>query len=190
MNKHEEIRKQLVIKALEMAGEQGWTHIKLSDLALACEVTPFDIGLYFEEKGDILTAFGRMVDSQVFESMGQSDVEMPCRDALFDVLMERFDVLNEYRSGVTAVLESFRCDPKQAVIACPHLFNSMSEMMAFSGIETDGIRGALKVAGLSGLYLKVLKTWKDDHSPDMGKTMAALDQALGRAERVVNMLVL
>lgn len=70
----------------------------------------------------------------------------------------------------------------------PHLCRSMTWMMEAAGIETLGLRGALKVAGLTGVYLKVLKTWTEDDSPDLAKTMAALDKDLGRAESFANTL--
>ena len=102
-------------------------------------------------------------------------------------MMERFDVLNEYRAGLVAILKSFRCDPKQAVISFPHLCKSMTWMLESAGVETTGIRGALKVAGLTGIYLDVQRIWMDDESADLSKTMAALDKDLGRAEQVINM---
>ena len=83
-------------------------------------------------------------------------------------------------------MHAFKFDPKEAVLSCPHLCRSMSWMLEASGVDTNGIRGAAKIIGLTGVYLKVLKTWRDDESPDLGKTMAALDKHLGQAERLAN----
>ncbi|MEC7576790.1 MAG: TetR family transcriptional regulator, partial [Pseudomonadota bacterium] len=78
--------------------------------------------------------------------------------------------------------ESFHYDPKQAVISCPHLCRSMSWMLEAAGIEVGGIKGAMKVAGLTALYIKTLRVWRSDESVDMAKVMAALDKDLGRVE--------
>jgi hypothetical protein len=102
--------------------------------------------------------------------------------------MERFEVLNEYRAALVSILDSFKTDPKQLVISCPHLGRSMSWMLEAAGVETDGLRGALKVAGLTALYIKTLHVWQDDESADMAKVMASLDKDLGRAERFANTL--
>ena len=59
-------------------------------------------------------------------------------------------------------------------------------MLEAAGADTNGISGGIKVAGLTGIYLKVLCVWAEDESPDLPKTMAALDQALGRAEAIMN----
>jgi len=127
-----------------------------------------------------------MIDRRVLESFEDIGGEASTRDRLFDVLMERFDILNDYRDGVVAVLHSFRFDPKDAVISAPHLCRSMAWMLEASGVETNGIKGGAKIVGITGVYLKVLKVWKDDTSPDLGKTMAALDKHLEQAERLAN----
>jgi len=59
----------------------------------------------------------------------------------------------------------------------------MGWMADAAGVETGGIKGVAKIAGLTALYLKALWVWRDDDSTDMAKTMASLDQSLGRAER-------
>ena len=119
----------------------------------------------------------------MLESINTKDETSDPRDRLFDLLMERIDILNEDRAGIRAILDTCRFDPKQAVIGLPHLGRSMSWMLEAAGIGTGGIKGAVKVAALSGLYLRILWVWQSDDSPDMGKTMAALDQNLDRAER-------
>lgn len=182
------LKEQAVRQALDLAAAQGWDKTTLADIAKACDVTLADLHEHFDDKTDILVAFGRMIDRKVLENMGTPDDSVSPRDRLFDILMERFEALHEYRPGLVAVLESFVFDPKQALISLPHLCRSMTWMLEAAGMDTGGMRGALKVAGLSGVYLKVLKTWKDNESEDLAKTMAALDRDLGRAEQIANSL--
>ena len=137
---------------------------------------------YFDDRNDILSAYGRILDKQVLENIGAPDQDLSPRDRLFDLMMERFDVLNENRAAIVSILNAFRFDPKQAVISLPHLGRSMSWMLEAAGLETGGIKGAAKVLGLTALYLKVLRTWKDDDTEDMSATMAALDKSLSHAE--------
>ncbi len=177
------IREKVVNTTLELAAEQGWTQTSLAAIATRADIPLHELHDHFEDRFDILAAYGRMIDKRVMAEIGAPDPGLTAREALFDILMERFDVLNEQREGVRAILKSFCLDPKQAVISLPHLGRSMSWMLEAAGIDTAGYRGALKVAGLSGLYLKTLKVWMSDDSPDMGKTMAALDKHLGRAEK-------
>jgi AcrR family transcriptional regulator len=177
---------EIVVRTLELASELGWANVTLMDVSDKSGLSLAELHDHFDDKADILVALGRMIDRRVLEAFDTPEVDASLRDRLFDVMMERFDVLNDYRDGVVAVLHSFRFEPKDAVISCPHLCRSMSWMLEASGIETNGFRGAAKIVGLTGVYLKVLKIWKDDESPDMGKTMAMLDKHLGQAESLAN----
>ncbi len=179
---------KIVEVSLELAIELGWEHVRLSDIAERADISLSDLRLIIEDKFDILAAFGRMIDAKTLNALDEFSPEMEAREKLFDIMIERFEVLNEYREGLLSILYSFQYDPKQVLISSPHLCRSMSWMLEAAGIDTSGMRGALKVAGLSGLYLKVLKSWMKDETPDLSKTMAALDKELGRAEQVANTL--
>ena len=109
---------------------------------------------------------------------------------LFEILMERFDVLNADRPAVLSILKTVMRDPKQAVIGLPHLGRSMAWMLEAAGIETTGVRGAVRVAGLTGVYLYTVKSWMGDDSADLSKTMAALDRALSRAQQCASTFML
>lgn len=186
--KNAELSKEDIVKlALDLGAELGWAYVTLSDVADKAEISLAQLHDHFDDKTDILIALGRIIDRRVLAALDDAgDAEASARDRLFDVLMERFDILNDYRDGVVAVLHSFKFDPKQAVISCPHLCRSMTWMLEGSGVDTNGFRGAAKIVGLTGVYLRVLKTWKDDSSPDLGRTMAALDKHLGQAESLAN----
>ena len=180
------IKDKAVKAALKLAAEKGWEHVSLRDIGDEAGIPLAELHDYFEDRLDILTALGRMIDRKTLENSGQGEAGISHRDRLFDILMERFDVLNEHRDGITAILRTFKCDPKQAIISLPHLCRSMSWMLDAAGIETSGIKGVARIAGLTGLYLKTLWVWMDDVSEDMAKTMAALDKNLERAERMAN----
>ena len=180
------IKEQIVLKALVLAEEQGWENTTLSDIAGALNLSLAELFDHVDDKEDVLVLFGKMIDRKVLDEIKEPDPSLSARDQLFDILMERFEILNEYRPGVLAILRSFKFDPKQALFSAPHLCRSMTWMAEAAGLETNGIRGAAKVAGLTGVYIKALKTWKEDESPDLAKVMAALDKDLERAERVAN----
>tara|TARA_R110001592_G_scaffold20926_5_gene84571 strand:- start:8435 stop:9043 length:609 start_codon:yes stop_codon:yes gene_type:complete len=182
-----DVKDKIVHSALHLAVEQGWEYVTLHDIAAHSGVPLTGMYACIDHKDDILMLLGRMIDRRVLENVHFSeDSTTSPRDRIFDVLMDRYDILNEYREGVVSILESLKCDPKQVVISMPHICRSMSWMLEAVGIETSGIKGAVKVTGLSGLYIKVLHVWKDDESDDLPKTMAALDKALERVERMAN----
>lgn len=190
MSETQETKAKIIQATLDLAAEHGWGQFGFIELAAAVDM-PLD-ALYgvFDDLDAVLVAYGRQIDVAVEAAAGAMGAHESCRDRLFDVLMERFEVLNTNRGGLLSILKSFEGDPKQAVIALPHLGRSMTQMLELSGFETGGVRGAVRVAGLSGLYLKVLFVWARDDSADMARVMAALDKDLGRAEAVLNFLSL
>ena len=182
------LKERTVRAALDLAAEKGWDKTGLQDIAKRCKCSLADLNEIFEERGDILAAYERQIDRKVLSQIGKPDLSTPERDRLFDVLMERFDILGEDRAAVVSILKSFRLDPKQAVIGIPHLGKSMLWMLEAAGIESSGIKGAMTALGLIGVYLYTLKAWMDDDSDDQSRTMVALDKALGRAETLAGFI--
>jgi AcrR family transcriptional regulator len=175
-------RNEIVTAALACAAQTPWEDVKMSDIARQADIGLAVLHDFFEDKADILSALGRMIDRQVLEALDATAENQTPRDRLFEIMMERFDVLSEHRAGIVSILRSFRLDPKQAIISVPDLCRSMSWMLEAAGLDTGGLQGAARVAGLTALYLRVLRIWSEDDSADMAKTMAALDKDLARIE--------
>lgn len=175
------IREKAVEAALDLASRRDWNAISLRDIAKKTKIPLSQLHEHFDDRLDIIAAWGRVLDKKVLENAGTPDPDTAAKDRLFDVLMDRFDALNDNREGARSIILSLRRDPKQACIALPHLGRSMSWMLETAGIETTGWKGALKIAGVSAIYLRTLYVWCDDDSEDMAKTMAALDKNLSRA---------
>lgn len=182
-NTDRDIKADAVHAALSLSTEIGWHNVSLADIAERSGIAMAEIHDHFDDRSDILVAFGRMVDRKVMQNFKASKNDSH-KDQLFELLMERFDVLNENREAVISILHSIKKDPKQAIIGLPHLGKSMSWMLESAGISTTGIKGAIKVVGFSGLYLKTAQSWAKDDSEDMSKTMAALDKNLSNAEKM------
>lgn len=189
MTKNTEIslKDKMIAALLKLASERSWDFVDFADIADEAGVAINDAHEYFDDRSDILAAYGRRLDRKMLENCVMDD-DMSCREKIFDLLMERFDIVNEDRESILSILHGFKGDPKEAVLSFPHLGKSMCRTLDAAGIETNGIFGAVKVAGLTGIYLYTLKTWKEDESPDMARTMATLDKALDKAEMLWNTL--
>lgn len=181
-------KNRAVKAALQLSAEKGWAETSLYEIAEQADIPMNELFELFEDRHDVLVAYGRYLDKRVMDAFPQVDMSLSPRDRLFDILMERFDILNEEREGVISILKSFCFDPKEALISFPHLGRSMNWMLEASGINAHGLGGCLKILGITGVYLKTLKIWMKDDSPDMSKTMAALDKNLGHGESLGKML--
>lgn len=184
------LKDRAIDAALDLAARMPWDAITMTDIADKTHTSLAELSDIFDDKTDILIAYGRMIDKKVLAIHVNPDPSSPERDRLFEILMERFDILNDNRAAVISILKSFTLDPKQAVIGLPHLGRSMAWMLEAAGIDTNGIKGAVKVTGLTAVYLNTLYHWMKDDSGDLPKTMAALDCGLSRAEQLANSFML
>ena len=180
-------RKAAIDAALALAARRDWGNVTLADIARGAKLSLSQLSQMFECREDIVVAYERRVDADVLASYSGSGSE---RDQVFDILMERFERLNADRAAVLSILKASCTDPKQLVIGMPNVARSMAWMLEACGVETQGWRGALRVAGVTGVYAWTLRSWRDDDTRDMAKTMATLDRALGRMEQVANTLSL
>src|SRR3546814_9984604 len=168
--------------ALELAAARGWQDVALADIARAAGVSLAWLYQLYPGKSAILAAYMRQVDAVVLSGETPFEAEEPPRDRLFEILMQRFDVLARDRAAVAGILRDLPRDPPAALAALPTLVRSMAWMLEAADIPSDGAAGRLRAQGLAAIWLSTLRVWVDDDSPDMARTMAALDRNLRRAE--------
>jgi len=133
----------------------------------------------------VLMRFGRIADQAALTGM-PTDVSV--RDKLFDMIMRRMDVLQAHRAGVSAVLRLLPGKPPLALLLGAATERSMRWLLDASGVRSSGIAGALRVRGLVAVWLWTVRAWQSDENADLSTTMAALDRALGHAERAAGWL--
>jgi AcrR family transcriptional regulator len=171
---------RLIDAALTLAARQGWRDTSLAEIAAEAALPLHEAYALHSSKLGILNAFLRRIDRAALAGVTAESGE-PWRDRLFDVIMRRFDALQMHKAGLRAMLRDSWGDPL-TVLAAPALLRSMAWMLESAGLSAAGWRGRLRVHCLAGLYLSVLRVFFEDDSPDLTKTMAALDRRLRRAE--------
>ena len=184
MVKKADIPRHLVDAALAAAAERGWRSLSLADIAAEAKLPLSKVYPVFRSKQAILDALVRQIDERVLagQPAAWDDADTP-RDRLFDVLMRRFDALAPYKAGLAKVLRDTGLDPVARLRGAPRLTRSMAWMLEAAGIDSHGPAGALRTQGLALLWQGAMRVWLADDSPDMAKTMAALDARLRRADR-------
>lgn len=175
---------RLVAAALRLAGERPWSDVTLADIAQAAGVSLVDLRRDFASRADILAAFVRAVDDEVLANVPERTGEQSPRDALFEVVMRRFDVLTPYKPALKSITATWSADPALlgAVAA------SQAWMLRAAGISPEGIEGQLRAGGLGAIYAATFRTWLEDDDPGLARTMAALDRRLRRGERTLGTL--
>lgn len=175
------IKGRLVAAAMKLAAERPWHKVTLTEIADAAGVSLVDVRNEFASKSGVVAAFVRMVDDAVLARAPQRSGKQPARDALFEVIMSRFDVLAPYKPALKSIAAAWTLDP---TVACA-VARSQTWMLRAAGVRADGLDGQLRAAGLGALYASVYRTWLEDDDPGLSKTMAALDRRLRRGEQTL-----
>ncbi|WP_338664280.1 TetR family transcriptional regulator [Pararoseomonas sp. SCSIO 73927] len=172
-----------------VVAQHGWHGTTFARIAAESGETLSDLRGRYPTPVDLLRAHARTVDQAVLEGTvpGQTGFGS-ARDRVFDLLMRRLDALQPHREGILRMQRDLMRDPLSALLLSPILMASMAWTLEGAGVSTAGITGALRVQGLVGVWLSVARAWEGDESVDLGPTMAALDRALDRAEKVASTL--
>ncbi|EHL98125.1 hypothetical protein HMPREF9946_03734 [Acetobacteraceae bacterium AT-5844] len=171
----------------KLVAEQGWRRLSLHTLASEAGMTLAELRAKVSHKGALPCLFSRSVDEAVLRGAPAS-VSGTARDRLFDVLMHRIDALQPHRAGIIRLGREMRTDPVLTLMLAPQLAASMAWMLEAARIDAGGLTGAMRVQGLCGVWIATLRAWEQDESTDLGHTMAGLDKALDRAERLARSL--
>lgn len=167
--------------ALALAVEKPWSEVTLAEIAARTGATLVGLKAHFDSKAQILEAFVRLVDDEVLTRAPRREEGQSPRDALFEVVMSRFDVLEPWKPAVRSIAKSGAPEPGQVL----GILASNRWMLEAAGIGSGGLEGAARVAGLTAVYAAVFRIWLDDDDPGLARTMAALDRRLRRGERAM-----
>ena len=172
---------RIIAAALRLAGERPWRDVTLTDIAKAADVNLNEVRRDFNSKAEILAAFVRAVDDEVLARAPKRAAGQSPRDAIFDVVMSRFDVLAPYKPALNSIAATWTFDP----VLMRALSQSQAWMLRAADIQADGLDGQLRATGLGAVYGSVFRTWLKDDDPGLARTMAALDRRLRRGEEML-----
>ncbi|MCA3364486.1 MAG: TetR family transcriptional regulator [Roseomonas sp.] len=177
----------LIAALWRVIAAHGWPGLTMRRLAAEAGTDTAALRARFPTRLDLLLLHGRVMDQAVLAGTipGQGGT---ARERIFDVLMRRLDAMQPHREGILRLFEDMRRDPAIALALAPHIGIAMRWMLEAAEVEAKSCEARLLALGLAGVWLATIRAWARDDSPDMGATMAALDSALDRAERIARPL--
>lgn len=178
-----EFDKALIGAAFARAAEVGWNRVSVPAVARTAGLDLAQARERFPARAAILLRFGRLADQA---ALTQAPAEGTVRDRLFYLLMQRIDVLQSHRAGVLALMRALPGRPPAVLLLACATRRSMRWLLGAAGVSTAGLRGELRVKGLCAVWLCAMRAWQRDETEDMSVTMAAVDTALQRAERLAS----
>ena len=111
----------------------------------------------YPSKAAILMGIGRDIDARIFAGLEGDPLDGSPKDRLFDLLMRRFDALNQHREAFAALAKDLPRTPGEGLALLCQLRSSLARMLEAAGISASGLRGALRIEGLGAIYAAALR---------------------------------
>ena len=172
---------------LRLTAAGGWRDLSYAEIAAEAGIGLSEAYQAYPSKAAILMGIGRDIDARIFAGLEREPLEGSPKDRLFDLLMRRFDALNQHREAYAALAKDLPRTPGEGLALLCQLRTSLARMLEAAGISASGLRGALRIEGTGAIYAAAMRVWFKDDSSDLSKTMAELDKRLGQAERLIEM---
>ena len=183
------IHERIISAMLSLAAKEAWQSISLSDIVEQSGLSMSDVIGFYDDKTDVLAAYDRQINKRLADEMGGQSLEGDSdKDKLFDILMERFEILNEHRAANLSILNAITLDPKQIILTMPWVCKAMALVLEMANVPSHGWQGAIRITGMTAVYLKTLRIWIGDENADLSATMAALDKNLEYAFKAGRMI--
>jgi AcrR family transcriptional regulator len=173
---------RLIAALFRVIAEHGWRGVTAGRLAAESGLPAGELVRRFPSRLGLLRLFADQVMAEVERGTVPGQGGTP-RDRLFDVLMRGLDALAPLKPGMKRLMTDMYADGVLAGAMAPLFQRSMERMLDAAEIESGGLKGRLRAAGLTLVWIRVVNAWSKDESEELGPTMATLDRTLGRAEQ-------
>lgn len=175
---------RIVDAALALAVAAGWRGVTLDAIAEAARLDPLVVYRATPTRTAVLESLMRRVDATVLAGAAADGDAGSTHDRLVDLLLRRLEALAPHRAAIAVIARDLPTEPLEALAVLPQAGRSLARMLAAAGLGTTGPSGVLRVKLLGLVWAQTVRTWLAEEDPDMSRAMAALDRALGRAERL------
>lgn len=175
---------RIVDAALALAVAGGWRGVTLDAIAETARLDPLVVYRATPTRTAVLEALMRRVDTTVLAGAAADGDSGSTHDRLVDLLLRRLEALAPHRAAIAVIARDLPAEPLEALAVLPQAGRSLARMLAAAGLGTAGPSGVLRVKLLGLVWAQTVRTWLAEEDPDLSRAMAALDRALGRAERL------
>src|SRR5690606_25548204 len=135
-------RDRIVKAFLALLADQPFERVDLRAVAAGAEISLADLRKEFGSIFDILAAFIRDTDEKVLAAgLDPELADAPARERLFDVLMQRIEILKPHREAVRSLAHAARRNPAFALALNGLSLRSAQWMLAAADVDSGGLQG-------------------------------------------------
>jgi len=173
-----DIEKKIAEHTLKQLHKKSWNRLSLDDVLEKKNKKQ----KFIKSKNDLLRNINRYVDMMLIEKTKKIE-NSSTKDMLFEVLMARFDILQENRVSFIKIFDALKKSPNKLLKLFPSFLESMIVTAELAKFNVNGLKGSIRLKGLFFVYFATFYSWIDDKTLSLEKTMTALDENLDRAEK-------
>jgi AcrR family transcriptional regulator len=142
-------RDKIVDAFLALLAAEPFERVDLRAVAERAGVSLAELRKEFASTLEMLAAFERDTDEKVLAAGLDAELaDAPARERLFDVLMQRIEVLKPHREAVRSLARSARRNPPFALALNGLSLRSAQWMLAAARIDSGGLQGCVRAQGL------------------------------------------
>lgn len=166
--------------ALQLAETEKWSSLSLASIAEAAGLELKDFhGV--ADKTDLSEAVEPYFDAAMSE--GSFDSDETARTRLFDVIMMRFEAMEDVRDGAMSYLRWRDRSFDGLALRLKARAATAKWALACAGLDgTSKLPRGLQITALAWAIAQAERAWREETSPDLSRTMAALDAELIKIE--------
>lgn len=174
--------KTIIDSALFLAGKQGWDAVSLADIAKKAKLPLKTVSASFKDVWSVMEQALRNLESETAATV-ENHLGDNWRDNLMEILMTRFELAQPHRDAYLAVAPAVMKHPKLVKHYGKSFYRTMERMLELAGAPCKKQLKPLGIAALAALFLSLVHAWEQDKTPDLSKTMAAIDKRTGLLEQ-------
>lgn len=167
---------KLAEAALALADKVGWDALTFKDIAKKAKVSVKAFEGEFADIWDLLKWVLKKLEKDTQELV-EDHLGDDWRDNLGEILMTRFELAQKHRGAFASLGPAFLRHPDKAPRFARQFYGMLDRTLRLAGLEKKLCQPAC-VTGLGAVYLSLVGVWANDDTPDMAKTMAAIDRRL------------
>ena len=170
---------------LKLLSKKSVNSLSLNEVKKKSQVKSFEE--YIKSKEELLNNINFYFDNIL--SLRVKNLENSNhKDMIFEIMMMRFDILQDNRKAILSIFKSLQNSPKFIILLLPRLLDSLVLMLSYAKITTRGLKGQIKIKGILIIYISTFLVWTKDESFSLEKTMTVLDKYLDQAGKILNIV--
>ena len=169
--------KKIAHETLKILKKKSWKAITFE------EVIKNKKNINIKSKFDLLKNINKYVDDALISQMKKLETSST-KDMLFEVLMARFDILQQNRISFIEIYKAFKASPQFFIQLLPSFIESMIITAELAKYNVNGLKGSIRLKGLMIVYFSTFFYWLEDKTVSLEQTMTHLDKNLDQAEKL------